>query len=177
MGTALGTYAATTRIPGRPTAAHGMCAARPRAGLGHAGVAPPATRMGRPGKPHPGGPKGSSDIASGRGRGCMHVHGAQVGGASAVRLGLPLPPRWGIPASPTPGVPKDRAALQTGGGWDARPVGMVLGTCAEGTLIPCQPNAAHARARQTGARMVRQRAGKLGAGSAHCGGAAQNVRR
>ncbi|EHA8590329.1 hypothetical protein COCNU_scaffold017140G000010 [Cocos nucifera] len=89
----------------------------------------------------------------------------------------PPTPRRGIPAIPTPGVPKDRAAMQKGGGWDARPVGMALGTCAEGTRIPGQPTAAHARVWQTGPRMVRQRAGKLGAGPTRCGGAVRNVRR
>ncbi|EHA8588706.1 hypothetical protein COCNU_scaffold006362G000070 [Cocos nucifera] len=55
------------------------------------------------------------------------------GRSSVVRQRRPLPPRWGIPASPTPGVPKDRAALQTGGSRDARPVGMAIGTCAAGS--------------------------------------------
>ncbi|EHA8591543.1 hypothetical protein COCNU_scaffold071467G000010 [Cocos nucifera] len=46
----------------------------------------------------------------------------------------------GVPASPTPGVPKDRAALQTGGSRDARPVGMAIGTCAAGSRIPWRPD-------------------------------------
>ncbi|EHA8588705.1 hypothetical protein COCNU_scaffold006362G000060 [Cocos nucifera] len=54
---------------------------------------------------------------------------------------------------------------------------MALGTCAEGIRILGRHAAAHARARQTDPRMVRQRAGKLSAGPTHCGGAAQNVRR
>ena len=152
-------------------------AARQRSGLGRATEAPPTTPGGHPGKPHPGGSKGPSGIANGRVAGCASgVHRARAR-AWAARRRRTLPPRRGVPDRPTPGVPKHREALQMGGGRDARPVGMALGTCAEGPRVPGQPAAAHARARQTGARMVRRRAGKLGAGPKRCGGAARNVRR
>ncbi|EHA8586935.1 hypothetical protein COCNU_scaffold001181G000050 [Cocos nucifera] len=143
----------------------------------HAAVAPPNTPTGHPGNPNPGGSKGPSDVANWWGGQAVRTSAEQRGWASAVRQRRPLPPRGGILASPTPGVPRDRAALRTGWWRDARPVGMALGTCAEWTRIPGQPTAARTRAWQTGARMVRQRAGKLGTGPAHCGGAAQNVRR
>ena len=153
----LWTCAEGTRIPGRPAAAHGRAdrgqespahagtaagteaprtaaalgrrgAARPSAGLGRATEAHPTTPAGHPRKSHPGGSKGPSGIAIGRVAGCASRVQRARARAWDARRRQTLPSPRGVPDSPTPGVPKHRAALQTSGGRDARPVGMALGT-------------------------------------------------
>ena len=153
----LWTCAEGTRIPGRPAAAHGRAdrgqespahagtaagteaprtaaalgrrgAARPSAGLGRATEAHPTTPAGHPRKSHPGGSKGPSGIAIGRVAGCASRVQRARARAWDARRRQTLPSPRGVPDSPTPGVPKHRAALQTSGGGDARPVGMALGT-------------------------------------------------
>ncbi|EHA8588704.1 hypothetical protein COCNU_scaffold006362G000050 [Cocos nucifera] len=131
----------------------------PQEELSRATDSTPTTPTGHPGKSNPGGSKGPSGIANGRVLGgTSHGHG-DLDLCSRVLNPLSDRPRTAVappntptghPDNPNPGGSKGPSGIAK----DAHPVGMALGTCTEGTRIPGHPTAAHARARQTGARMV-----------------------
>ncbi|EHA8588701.1 hypothetical protein COCNU_scaffold006362G000020 [Cocos nucifera] len=109
---------ANGRVPGCASRGHGdrdLCSGvlNPLPDRPRAAVAPPNTPTGRPGNPNPGGSKGPSGIANGRGTGCAsHGHGARDLHGGDLN---PWPPcrctRPGVADRPTHGPTE---------GWEAR---------------------------------------------------------